>query len=221
MNDDHHKQQHADSEAGSVAKLQRHKPPMQERSQLRVAQALETAEKLLQKLGPEETSIPEIALASGIPRASLYQFFPNKYVLFSHLAEIHLQRVSDVVAQAAPLCQPLNWMEAVPILINRAADYYDQTPVASMLILGGPFSRSAYLAQEVTISNIGQGVRQLMASLDTPVYFPEDPDTTTLATEAAFSCMKYGYYRDNRVTETVRQEAAKMAIAYMAASLRD
>ncbi|PKA05029.1 TetR/AcrR family transcriptional regulator, partial [Leptospira ellisii] len=73
----------------SVAKT-RIRIPSQERSQNRMALVLDAAERLLVELGPEETSIPEIAKISGVPRASIYQFFPDKYALFTRLAEKHL-----------------------------------------------------------------------------------------------------------------------------------
>ena len=46
--------------------------PAQARTQERVARALLTAEQLLLERNPEEVSIPDIAEASGVPRASLY-----------------------------------------------------------------------------------------------------------------------------------------------------
>jgi len=60
-----------------ITSIARARIPVQERSQQRVAQIIEAAESLLIKLGPEETSIPEIAKITGIPRASIYQFFPT------------------------------------------------------------------------------------------------------------------------------------------------
>jgi AcrR family transcriptional regulator len=189
--------------------------PMQERSQQRVAAAIEAAERMIEARGPEETSIPEIAKESGVPRASLYQFFPTKYVLFAHLAERHLEQVALRVQAAADKNGPQAWRDLIVLLVNAAADYYDATPVASQLILGGPMSRSAYLAQEVTIEHIGHAVRALMKIAPDRIVLPKQPDSATLCVEIAFTCMKYGYYREGRLSKATRREAVRAATAYL------
>lgn len=193
----------------------RSRSPMQERSQQRVAAAIEAAERMIEARGPEETSIPEIAKESGVPRASLYQFFPTKYVLFAHLAEKHLEQVALRVQAAALKSGPLPWRDLIVLLVDAAADYYDATPVASQLVLGGPMSRSAYLAQEITIENIGHAVRALMKTSPDRITLPKQPDAATLCVEIAFTCMKYGYYREGRLSKATRREAVRATTAYL------
>ncbi|MBM9575882.1 TetR/AcrR family transcriptional regulator [Leptospira sp. 201903070] len=188
--------------------------PLQERSQQRVAIVLETAERILEKIGPEETSIPEIAKVSGIPRASIYQFFPDKYALFTYLAERHLAKVGEILATKGAKNPKVQWEKLVGVLVNAASDYYDSTPVASMLVLGGPFSRNAYLAQEITIDHIGEGVRVQLANLDSPLILPKKPDVATLGVEIAFACMKRGYYQENKISKMMRAQAANAVISY-------
>lgn len=189
--------------------------PLQERSQQRVALALAAAEAMLERVGPEETSIPEIAKAAGIPRASLYPFFPDKYVLFAHLAEQYLARAAARVTLMGQSARHLGWRELIPALINAASNFYNSTPVASLLVLGGPFSRKAYLAQEVSLNNIGREVRALLASLDQPLLLPETPDASTISVEIALACMKHGYYRDNHISPATEAEATRAVIGYL------
>ncbi|MCG6192410.1 TetR/AcrR family transcriptional regulator [Leptospira sp. FAT2] len=191
--------------------------PLQERSQARMALVLETAERMLEKIGPEETSIPEIAKKSGVPRASIYQFFPDKYSLFTRLAEKHLAKVGEILALEGSKSVNLTWKKLVRILVDAASDYYDSTPVASILVLGGPFSRNAYLAQEITIAHIGAGVRVQLSNLKVPFTIPKQPDVATLGVEIAFACMKRGYYQENRISKRMRTEAANAVIAYFSA----
>ncbi|MDP1539426.1 MAG: TetR/AcrR family transcriptional regulator [Moraxellaceae bacterium] len=198
-----------------LSSVARARIPVQERSQQRVAQIIEAAEHLLVKLGPEETSIPEIAKLTGIPRASIYQFFPNKYALFNHLAEYYLGQVSEAIKQLGASCHDLSWQQATSVLVQGSSAFYNQSPIASMLVLGGPFSRSAYMAQEVTIVNIGQSVRQLFANLAQPFNPPCTPDTATYAVEIAFACMKHGYYEDGSITEGTQEQATHAAVAYL------
>lgn len=192
--------------------------PLQKRSQQRVALGLQAAERLLVSKGPEETSIPEIAIESGVPRASLYQFYPNKYAIFAHLAQIHLLRLEHIVK--AKTLEGINTnlqnLEVMlTLLTNIVADYYDATPVASILVLGGPFSQSSYHAQEAMIEDITQTIRKFFSQVDPPLALPEKPDVVMLVIEIAFTCMKHGYYREQIISPMIREQAAKAALAYL------
>lgn len=189
--------------------------PAQARTQDRVSRAMQAAEKLLLEIGPEEVSIPDIAEASGVPRASLYQFYANKHQLFAAIAEKHLARVADEVKQGGEALRGLHWRVAVPLLVRASSDYYNQNPVAGILILGWPMSRASYLAQEVTIENIGDELRHIFLTLEPPVALPSAPDIATIITELAFACMKYGYYRDGIISDDIMKQASLAAIGYL------
>lgn len=64
--------------------------PKQERTQKRMERVIATTQELLLSVGIEKISIPEIANASGVPRTSIYQFFPTKYDILRHIALMHL-----------------------------------------------------------------------------------------------------------------------------------
>lgn len=191
--------------------------PLQIRSQKRVEAALETAERMLATLDPEEISIPDVATESGVPRASLYQFFPNKYVLLAQLAEQQLSQVAAAVAVISANSASHNWKELVCEWIQAVSAYYNRSPVASKLILGGPFSRTAYLAQTVTIEHIGREVRAALERLVPSLQLPTEPDIATLAVEITFACLKHGYYREGVISAAVQEQAIRVALAYLAA----
>ncbi len=191
--------------------------PLQARSQKRVDAALETAERMLATLDPEEISIPDVAKESGVPRASLYQFFPNKYVLLAQLAEQQLSQVAAAVSVISANSSSRNWKELVCELIQAVSAHYNRSPVASKLILGGPFSRTAYLAQTVTIEHIGREVRAAMEKLAPSLKLPSEPDIATLAVEVTFACLKHGYYREGVISQPIQEQAIQVALAYLAA----
>lgn len=191
--------------------------PTQHRAWQRVEAALVAAENMIEKVGPEHVSIPEIAKQADVPRASLYQFFPDKYVLLAHLAEMHMARVTAVVAEHAQTRGYSSYLEYMRSLVNAVADYYDATPVASILVLGGPYSRSAYLAQKNTISEIGDVLRAAIETAIPAIAIPRVPDVATLAVEIAFACMKHGYYKDGHISASIREEAVTAVIAYVQA----
>lgn len=193
----------------------RQRRPAQARTQDRVARAMTAAEKLLIERGPEEVSIPDIAEASGVPRASLYQFYANKHQLFAAIAEKHLARVAGEIKNGGASLKGSHWREVVPLLVRAASHYYNQNPVAGILILGWPMSRDTYLAQEVTIENIGDELRHIFRTLSPAVELAVTPDVATLVTELAFACMKYGYYREGVITDLIIEQAALAVIGYL------
>lgn len=166
-------------------------------------------------VGPEQTSIPEVAKAAGIPRASLYQFFPDKYALLACLAERHLAAVVSRVEVACAHHANATLERLCQALVDAASDYYDSHPVAGLLVLGGPWSPSAYRAQEVTVARIGDAVRATLSQRG--LALPRRPDVTTLMVEMAFACMKHSYFSEGRITPAVRREAVRAQVAYFAA----
>lgn len=197
------------------------KKPLQERSRDRVDRVLKVAEKLVAEVGPEGLSIPEVARVSGVPRASIYQFFPNKYALLLAISDIHLRRVSDLVAGLRDQLQGGSLEDIARLTTRSTADYYNQHPVASVLILGGPMSRNAYLSQEITIQDIGRQLRLLLTHNNPELRVPESPDVMTIAVEIAFACMKHSYYTHATITDEMAGQAALAALAYLRSVLGD
>mgnify|MGYP003396890756 FL=1 len=195
--------------------IPRLRKPAQARTQERVARALQTAEQLLLTRNPEEVSIPDIAEASGVPRASLYQFYANKHQLFAAIAERHLSLVAEEVKLKGVALQGFHWRQITNLLVQASSHYYNQNPVAGILILGWPMSRETYLAQEVTIENIGDELRVIYGAAEPAVMLTTTPDVGTIVTELAFSMMKYGYYRQGEITPDIMQQAATAVIGYL------
>jgi len=195
--------------------IPRLRKPAQARTQERVARALQTAEQLLLTGNPEEVSIPDIAEASGVPRASLYQFYANKHQLFAAIAERHLGKVAEEVKLGGAALKGFHWRQITSILVQASSRYYNQNPVAGILILGWPMSRETYLAQEVTIENIGDELRVIYGAAEPVVTLTTTPDVGTIVTELAFSVMKYGYYRQGEITPEIMQQAAIAVVGYL------
>lgn len=195
--------------------IPRLRKPLQARTQERVARALLTAESLLLEKNPEEVSIPDIAEASGVPRASLYQFYANKHQLFAAIAEKHLGLVAQEVKRGGAGLVGFHWRQMSYLLAQAASQYYNRNPVAGILILGWPMSRETYLAQEVTIENIGDELRAIFATAHPSVALPTSPDVGTIITELAFSLMKYGYYRQGEITDDIIQQATIAVVGYL------
>jgi AcrR family transcriptional regulator len=181
-----------------------------------MTKALAAAERLLETIGPEKTSIPEIAKVSGVPRASIYQFFPDKYALFAHLAKLHIGRVEQAIVRINDIKQGLDWRTMLRLLVEAAASYYNNNPVASILLLDGAFSRSDHEAHVAKNQSLGVQFRATLARTQSPLRLPTEPDAAVLAIEIAFACMKHGYHQEGRISKSACNEAIRAVTAYLA-----
>lgn len=188
--------------------------PVQERAAARMARVLEAAERMLEDVGPEQTSIPALAEASGVPRAAIYPFFPDKYALYSYLARLHMARLTEALA-TTKAARARTWQAWVDTVVKAVADYYNSHPVASILLLRGAFAdgdRDAHAAKNVTIGGL---LRAKTASLGALRTLPTAPDVAMIAVELAFACMKHGYSQEGKVSPAICDEATRAVTAYL------
>ncbi|MFW1857011.1 TetR/AcrR family transcriptional regulator [Acinetobacter defluvii] len=219
------------AQATSVLKKIRKKAaqPKQERTQKRMQMVIQTTQELLLAVGIERISIPEIANAAGIPRTSIYQFFPTKYDLLRHIALIHLNVLVTRIGQAAievltenPKANIDEYAKKLSAsMIRTTADFFNASEVASLIILSGPFTRQAYMEYQVELKKVSASVRKALEMIDVDSYVPQQPDALTILMELVFTCMKHGYYTENYISEKIIQEAYRIAISYLFALKND
>lgn len=188
--------------------------PQQERSQTRIAKVLEAAEQLLREVGPDAASIPEISKLSGVPRASIYQFFPDKYVLFAHLAQLQMERIGALIVEQQPRADE-DWQAAIGRVVRGVAEYYNAHPEAAALLMRGNFTPTDRKAHEEKDAMIGNLLRGYLQARGVLAGLPQEPDAATLSVEIAFACMRYGYLAEGHISEAICAEAAAAAVAYL------
>ncbi|WP_431036933.1 TetR/AcrR family transcriptional regulator [Pseudomonas yamanorum] len=187
---------------------------MQERSTARIEKVLEATESLLESMGPEKTSIPAIAIAADVPRAAIYPFFEDKYAIFSHLAVLHMSRLTDAI-RASGADQAVDWQSWVEKVIDSVTAYYNDKPVASILLLRGCFTQLDQKKHSAKNLTIGELLRAKAAESDRTLAWPTEPDVASIAVELAFACMKYGYTHDGCISDNVAYEAKRSVLAYL------
>lgn len=188
--------------------------PQQERSQTRITKVLEAAEQLLSEVGPDAASIPEISKLSGVPRASIYQFFPDKYVLFAHLAQLQMERIGQLIVSMQPQVKE-DWRAAIGRVVRGVADYYNAHPAAAALLMRGNFTSADRQAHQEKDSMIGSLLREFLQAEGAFEKLPQQPDTATLSVEIAFACMRYGYLEQGHISEAICSESIEAVIAYL------
>jgi len=98
--------------------------PQQARSRQKVAAILENAIRLFQESGMDTVSMREIARASGMPIATLYQYFPSKQAIVRRIWEDHTEEIGRLLeAELMPLINDSS-SEAIWRVIERIVDSY-------------------------------------------------------------------------------------------------
>lgn len=197
----------------------RQRKPMQQRTQDRVQKALEAAQQLLLSHGPEEVSIPDVAELASVPRASLYQFFPSKYHLFAAIAEQCMQECVGTVHEGGQAMAGMRWQDALPVIVQSAQIFFNENPVASILVLGWPMSRETYLSQETNVVSLANSLRHVFETFSPTVFVPEEPDAAVIGTEIVFSLFKHSYFMHGSVTDAMCQQAQIALHCYLQAVL--
>ncbi|ENN8392169.1 TetR family transcriptional regulator [Serratia marcescens] len=188
--------------------------PVQERAAARMAKVLSAAEQMLATLGPEKTSIPALAEAAEVPRAAIYPFFPDKYALFSHLTQTHMEQLTQAL-RASGLESAGSLHDWVDAAVLATARYYNAHPAASILLLRGAFAEPENQAHAAKNLTIGEMFRAKVRDLPELETLPSEPDVVLIAIELAFACMKYGYAREGTVSAAICREATRAVIAYL------
>lgn len=203
--------------------------PKQERTQKRMEQVLKSTEELLLMVGLEKFSIPEVANVSGVPRASIYQFFPTKYDLLRHIALQHLNELMTQLKTVALQVIMSNPNESITTygrlvtaaMIETTAKFYNQSEIASLLILSGPLTPQSYVEYQIELRKVSSGIRNALTAIQVDTYVPLNPDSLTILIEVVFTCMKHGFYTESYISEEICQEAYRIAMSYLTALKND
>lgn len=168
------------------------------------------------ELGPDRTSIPEIAAWAGVPRTTIYQYFPDKYALFAHMAESQYGRIADAIGAAAG-AGDVGWRELVRIVVDAVADFYNANEVAAILLLMGPFGSAdsaAHIEKDKLLADLFRARLGFDGSGEDDR--ADAPDRIGLAIQIAFGCLRWGYMHDRFISPATRAEAVRAATAYIA-----
>jgi len=99
--------------------------PQQKRSRARVEKILKAARKLIGERGNDSVSVGEIAQEAGVPKSSVYQYFPDKNAILWQLLlgyqvqlQSRLSRILDRVEKADQL------PDAIDRLVDATAKTY-------------------------------------------------------------------------------------------------
>ncbi len=184
-------------------------PPRQARSHDRLKLALDTAERIIAERGTDALSIPEIENLSDVPRAAIYRYYHDRETMLADMASATMEQLVLSISEAS-LPDGAEIEAMVPALISHVVGFYNDNPVASALMFGGPFNDSDRKAHDRTND-------RLIALLDGKLAVKIAPLKMALAIELAFAVLRFGYFRDGKVLEEFEREANAAVLAYLSA----
>lgn len=195
------------------------RPPRQERSRQRVSQILEGAEQLLLTEGISGFSIPALAEQLQFPRATLYKFFPTPHALLNSLAERHLEALEALLFERAQVSQLSDdWRVVSRQMIEAAAGYYRENPVACILLLGGPVSDESYRSLEYTINRLGRLTHNMLQRAGLTLL--ESPCEAAMAIEFGTASFRFSYFLHQSITPEYIEAAGDVMIAFIEKRLK-
>lgn len=190
------------------------RPPLQERSRLRVSLILQAAEALLMAEGLSGFSIPVLAEQLGYPRATIYKFFPTPYALLNTLAERHLEALEKALySQAENRVKEADWRDVSRRMVEAAASYYQQQPVACTLLLGGPVTDESYRSLEYTIDRLGKLTHNMLQQAGLTLL--DNPCEAALAIEYGTASFRLSYFLHQTITPEYIEAAGDVMIAFI------
>ncbi len=189
--------------------------PVQARSKAKVQHMLEVAADMLREGRVDEFSLPKLAQAAEVPKATVYQFFPTKYALFNTLGETHLSHVEELIRQGFDIKVSPDWRSALRYLIRSVADYYVDEHGARALLLGGSLTPQLYEAQENTLQRVANTVRELFRNAYDVPDLPREPDVYLINCEIVRAVFATGEYTLHAMTPEIVEEACRVSVGYM------
>lgn len=189
--------------------------PVQARSKAKVQHMLQVADDLLRDGRIDEFSLPRLAKAANVPKATVYQFFPSKFALFNALGEIHLSRVEALIVRGFDASKQPHWEAAIRYLIRSVAEYYVDEHGARALLLGGSITPQLYEAQETMLQRIANVIRALLRDTYAVPDVPTQPDIHLINCEIVRSVFAVGEYTRHAMTPEIIDEACRASIGYL------
>ncbi len=194
--------------------------PLQQRAKDRFERVVEAARELLLEQGLSGFSIPELATRLGYSRATIYNFFPTPYTIYNELTRRYLTELEQQLIRNSEGLLQRPWREGARGMAAFAARFYNQHPVARILILGGPITDESYRAQELMIQRLGMLVQQFFGQRGIQLP-PAPPDVSLLAVELGFTCFRLSFFLHGSITPQYEEEAGKTMIAYLSQYVAD
>lgn len=176
--------------------------PQQPRSRRKVAILLDTALRLFRESGMDQVSMREIARASEMPIATVYQYFPNKQAIVKTIWENYTSAIGGLVETELQAIRDSPSVQSVRQIIDRLvdsiADYHDQNPSFLEIrwcVDASPELRQLNLNDTLNVAGL---IQDAILTVNPAADKATLTSYTIIATEAASSTIRLGQQMDQQ-----------------------
>lgn len=201
---------------GKTEKASRSGPrtPSRGRGIQRYEALVNSVDALLREKDPEEFGLYQIAEHAGIPKASVYHFFPTKEAALLALAQRYLAGFAALKVEAIEPHYLSSWQGLMTRDLRRAAEYYNANLPAMKLFLGRIGGLETRRAEGE--HNERMATRNY-TRFSAVFHMPPIRDETRMfhiSTEIIDSVFAISFIKYGMITDEYRDQALAAAIAY-------
>ena len=189
-------------------------PATQARGRVRREALFAAARELLAAHDSSQITLADVAAHAAVPKSSAYHFYKDALGLYVELVALLDAELQRLIQQ--PLPQVRGWEEAMGVIIDRAASFFDNNPAAQQLMLSSQtpplikrFSRRADMDTSRLIEEL----------IDTQFVLPAIPERSRVffhAVEAADLMFGLSLFESGELMGDMVEEAKRMSCAYLA-----
>lgn len=114
---------------GSLAPVVR-RVPVQKRSKERFEKILETAQQMISEQGADKLGMRELADASGVPVATIYQYFGNREAVIATFLEREMEQLDIAMATAILKLERIDMKALIDTIADVHLTYHRKHPAA-------------------------------------------------------------------------------------------
>ena len=185
--------------------------PSRERGRARRELLLATAKAMISEdRSLEGLPLQEIAKRAGVPRVSLYYFFPSVEALMETLYSEALLQMTNELAQT-PFDSAISWQKLIDTILDETRSHYERNPVTQILAL----SPLSFTLLNGIHRDYGEALSALLcahAGLPTSAKLRRGCE---IASELADTVWRKSFVETGKVTATLHRQAKAAVLSYL------
>ena len=181
----------------------------------------QAAAELLEERDLEDIALADIAAHAGIPASSAYHFYPNAHSVFAAVAEEFAGLLAEAIQVPFSRDESSSWQSIISTCVDRSVSIYANSVAFTQLILSGKAPPDIKLSDRRHDEEVG---RMILSAIEQHFEVPEFPrrnDVFFYVTEIADLMFMLSVNAHGRITEEMREEAKRAAVAYLRTYLPD
>jgi len=186
--------------------------PRRDKGRARRDLLLETAKDMISEdCSLEGLTLQEIAKRAGVPRVSLYYFFPSVEALLETLyCEAFVQMTNELAE--TPFDRATPWQKLIDTILDETRSHYERNPVTQILAL----SPLSFKLLNGVHRDYGEALSALLcASLGFPAS-AKFRRGCEIASELADTVWRKSFLETGKISDTLHRQAKAAVLGYLA-----